>query len=237
VILEKNTAAYALHLEGGVGDTYRLSDSRGWNLVLEVVGLLDNSIFQGDLLIDEQTLLAQFPEINGYQFFLVEAPADRAVQVQNALERTLGDYGLLAESSTERLAGFLAVQNTYLSTFQSLGGLGLLLGTLGLAAVQLRNIAQRRSELALLRATGFTPAALAWLVLLETGALLLLGLASGVAAALVAVLPHLISGGAGIPWLSLAAILLLVVLAGLAAGLIAVRATLAAPLLPALRGE
>jgi ABC-type antimicrobial peptide transport system permease subunit len=237
VILEKNTAAYALHLEGGVGDTYQLSDSRGRNLSLEVVGLLDNSIFQGDLLLDEQTLLDQFPEINGYQFFLVEAPAERATQVQSALERTLGDYGLFAQSSTERLAGFLAVQNTYLSTFQSLGGLGLLLGTLGLAAVQLRNIAQRRRELALLRATGFTPAALAWMVLLETGALLLLGLASGVVAALVAVLPHLIYGGAAIPWLSLGAILVLVALAGLAAGLIAVRATLAAPLLPALRGE
>ena len=29
----------------------------------------------------------------------------------------------------------MAVQNTYLSTFQSLGGLGLLLGTVGLAVV------------------------------------------------------------------------------------------------------
>ena len=32
------------------------------------------------------------------------------------------------------------MQNTYLSTFQSLGGLGLLLGTIGLAALQLRNV-------------------------------------------------------------------------------------------------
>ena len=60
--------------------------------------------------------------------------ASRA-QVAPALEGTLGDYGFDAETSDQRLAAFFAVQNTYLSTFQSLGGLGLLLGTFALAAV------------------------------------------------------------------------------------------------------
>ena len=55
----------------------------------------------------------------------------------------------------EQLAQFLAVQNTYLSTFQSLGALGLLLGTIGLAVVQLRSVLERRGELALMRAGGF----------------------------------------------------------------------------------
>jgi ABC-type lipoprotein release transport system permease subunit len=54
----------------------------------------------------------------------------------------------------ERLANFHRVENTYLSTFQMLGGLGLILGTLGMAAVLLRNVLERRRELALLRAVG-----------------------------------------------------------------------------------
>ena len=66
-----------------------------------------------------------------------------------------------------RLANFLAVQNTYLSTFQTLGGLGLLLGTLGLATVMLRNVVERRSELALLRAIGMTGSNVALIVLSE----------------------------------------------------------------------
>jgi len=37
-------------------------------------------------------------------------------------------------STPEKLAAFHRVENTYLSTFQALGGLGLLLGTLGLGA-------------------------------------------------------------------------------------------------------
>ena len=91
------------------------------------------------------------------------------------------------------------MQNTYLATFQSLGGLGLLLGTIGLAVVQWRNVLERRGELALLRAAGFPARMLAILVALENVLLLVLGLGVGLLAALVAVLPHLIGRGAAVP--------------------------------------
>ncbi|HYW78293.1 MAG TPA: FtsX-like permease family protein, partial [Thermoguttaceae bacterium] len=146
-------------------------------------------------------------------------------------------YGMATETTGGRLADFLAVQNTYLSTFQSLGGLGLLLGTFGLGAVQLRNVLERRGELALLRAAGFRRSMLAVLVMLENGLLLALGLGCGMLAALVAVAPHLIGRTAVIPWPSLAGTLLLVLAIGLIAGLGAVRAVLRAPLLGALREE
>ena len=129
------------------------------------------------------------------------------------------------------------MQNTYLSTFQSLGGLGLLLGTFALAAVQLRSVLERRGELALLRATGFRRSKLALMVMVESTLLLLAGLTGGVVAALVAVLPHLLMRTAGIPWGSLAATLAVVLAAGLLASLGAAFATLRAPLLPALREE
>ncbi|HEV7225692.1 MAG TPA: FtsX-like permease family protein, partial [Pirellulales bacterium] len=150
---------------------------------------------------------------------------------------TLGDFGFDVEPTARRLAEFMAVQNTYLSTFQSLGGLGLLLGTFGVAVVQLRNVLERRGELALLRATGFRRSMLAEIVMLENATLLVGGLGVGVLAALVAVAPHLYAGGALVPWRSLAATLGLVLATGLLAGLLAVRAALSAPLLPALRGE
>ena len=157
--------------------------------------------------------------------------------MRQTLERTLGDFGLVAETTGQRLAEFLTVQNTYLSTFQSLGGLGLLLGTLGLAAVQLRSVLERRGELALLRATGFRRTTLAWLVLLEHAALLLTGLGVGVLAALLAVLPHLVDRAAPLSWAPLAALLALVLIFGLAAGGMAVRAVVPPPLLMSLREE
>ena len=237
VILEKNTANYALQLWGGLGETFEIDDGRGNPVRLRVVALLADSIFQGDLLIGESDFLRLFPDTAGRRFFLVETPPERIAAVKNALQQNLGDYGFSAETTGRRLAEFLAVQNTYLSTFQSLGGLGLLLGTFGLAAVQLRNVFERRGELALLRATGFRRATLGWLVLLEHAVLLTTGLAVGTLAAVLAVLPHLLHRAAAAPWASLAVTLLAVLLVGLAAGALAVRAVVRAPLLAALREE
>jgi ABC-type antimicrobial peptide transport system permease subunit len=235
-VLDFNTAEYSLH-KGQIGARLEIKDGHGRPVRLQFVGLLKNSIFQGDVLISEPALLAHFPQVNGYCFFLVDARDERPTAVREALESSLGDYGFDAESSDERLAGFFAVQNTYLSTFQSLGGLGLLLGTLGLATVQLRSVLERRGELALMRAAGFRRALLARLVMIENSLLLVGGLAVGVIAALVAVVPFWLGGGARVPWLSLALTLATVLTVGLLAGLVAVRATLRAELMPALREE
>jgi ABC-type antimicrobial peptide transport system permease subunit len=236
-VLDKNTATYSLHLMQGRGENFSVTDSRGQTLRLAVAGLLANSIFQGDLLVSQESLLRYDPTIGGYRFFLIDAPAERSAAVERALERTLDDYGFTAQPASERLAGFLAVENTYLSAFQSLGGLGLLLGTIGLAAVQLRNVLERRGELALLRAAGFRRQLLARLVVLENLVLLVAGLAIGCLAAVLALLPHLAGGGASVPWGPLAGLLVLVLAVGLAASVAAVRAVARAPLLPALRHE
>lgn len=235
-VLDKNTATYSLHL-GGIGATLEIRDGGGRPLRLEVVGLLANSLFQGDVLIAEPAFLRCFPGITGRRFFLVEAPPEQVAALARVLEQSLGEYGLTTETTTERLARFYAVQNTYLSTFQSLGALGLLLGTLGLAAVQLRNVWERRAELALLRAVGFRRRQLGLLVFWETCLLLVGGLGAALLAAFLAVLPHIVRGGAGVPWAGLGAMLAGMVLVGLLAGLGAVRAALAVPLVATLRGE
>jgi ABC-type antimicrobial peptide transport system permease subunit len=158
-------------------------------------------------------------------------------QVSALLEDRLGDDGFDTVASAQVLDGLLAVQNTYLSTFQSLGALGLLLGTLGLATVQLRNVLERRGELALMRAEGYRRARLAEMVLMENVVLLIGGLGAGVFCAALAVFPHFLSGGATPPWIDLTWMLGVVLAVGLLTGLLAVRATLRAPLVAALRGE
>jgi putative ABC transport system permease protein len=237
VVLDKNTANYSLHLWKGRGEAYETTDGRGRTLRLKVAGLLSNSIFQGDLLMPEAALLRYDPHVSGYRFFLIETPPETTAGVQAALERTLGDYGFATETTADRLASFLAVQNTYLSTFQSLGGLGLLLGTMGLAAVQLRNVLERRGELALLRAAGFRRALLTRMVMLENVLVLVIGLAAGMLGAIVAILPYLVGRGAQIPWASIGGILVVVLVVGILAGRAAVGALAATPLLTALRED
>ena len=88
-----------------------------------------------------------------------------------------------------------------------------------------------------MQATGFRRRRLAQMVLLENAALLMAGLAIGMAAALVTLVPHLLAGGAAIPWSALGVMLVIVLGVGLLAGMAAVRAVLRAPLLTALHGN
>jgi hypothetical protein len=224
-------------LKLGLGDELVIENERGEPIRLRLVGLLEKSLFQSEVLISEEQFERNFPSRSGRSFFLFDPPAGRDQDLAAALESGLDSYGLDAGSTRERLDRYQAVFNTYLATFQTLGGLGLLLGTLGLAAILLRNVLERRGELATMRALGFTRASLAWLVLAENTVLLVVGLAIGAAAALLAVSPHLLAGNAVVPWGSLAATLLFIVVVGTAAAVAAVRRALAAPLLPALKGE
>ncbi|HTN74594.1 MAG TPA: FtsX-like permease family protein [Pirellulaceae bacterium] len=237
VVLDKNTAMYSLHLYRGIGEEFTVTYDDGPPVKFKVVGLLSNSILQGSLMIGEADFVRQFPAISGYRYFLVQAPTAELPEVTRVLRSKLSDQGFDAESTTALLTSLLAVQNTYLSTFQSLGALGLLLGTFGLATVQWRSVLERRGELALLRAAGFRSARLARLVLTESVLLLLCGLGTGVLAALIAVLPHMIFGGASIPFADLAIMLGVVLVAGLLTSLLAVRAMLRADIIGALRGE
>ncbi len=235
MILDKNTAVYSLHL-AGVGARMTVNDAFDQPVTLEVVALLSNSVLQGKVMIGDADFLQLFPDASGSQMFLIRA-AERPADLAALLETQLEDYGFDAVSTEERLAGFLAVQNTYLSTFQSLGALGLLLGTIGLAVAQLRSVLERRSEIALLRSAGFRRSRLAKMVLGENTLLLVGGLAIGTFAATVAVLPHYLLQEANTPWSTLAVLLATVFVAGLLAGWLAVRTAVKVPLLPALRGE
>lgn len=237
VILDQNTAMYSLQLYGGVGEQFEIQYEAGPPVRFQVVGLLNTCILQGSLMIYEPDFLEAFPDVAGYQMFLIRTDQDQQQQVTAVLEDRLGDFGFGVTSAARRLDSLLAVQNTYLSTFQTLGALGLLLGTFGLATVQIRNVVERRSELALMRAAGFRRARLAGMVLQENIALLIGGLLSGLIAAMVAIVPYMILGGASVPLFDLTITLAVILLTGVLSSLTSVRTTLRAPLLAALRGD
>jgi ABC-type antimicrobial peptide transport system permease subunit len=152
------------------------------------------------------------------------------------LEVGLRSNGLIATPTRERVAAYQAVIGAYLSTFQLLGGFGLLLGVLGLAVVVLRGVWERLGELALLRAVGYRTRALQLLVLAENAVLLVVGLAVGVLAALASVAPH-VAEGAAVPWGRLLGILALVLVVGLGVASTATAGILRVPVIPALRRE
>jgi len=235
VLGDMNTLMYSMHK--AIGDVVPVDEEDEATTQLEVVGMFNNSIFQGVLVMSEQNFEQLFPEQVGFQYFLIEVDPDSANEVSEVLEANLGDFGFDAEPVADRLANFLSVQNTYLATFQTLGGLGLLLGTIGLSTVMLRNVFDRRSEMALLRAVGFQKGSLGRMVAWENAFLLLWGLASGTLSALMAMSPHLLSTASELPWASLSTLLVGVFLLGMLTVFFAVRQAVKTPILSTLRGE
>src|SRR6266852_4273128 len=229
-IADATSMTYALHLK--LGEELVLDQTR-----FRIVAALQDSLFQGELLISEKNFLRLFPDVEGYRFFLLNVPPARAYELTGVLEAALADYGFEIQPTEARLAGFHKVENTYLSTFRSLGALGLVLGTVGLGAILLRNVLERRRELALLRAVGYLPRHLAAMVLAENVLLLLLGLTTGTVCALLAIAPAVSLRGGHLPAVSLSLLLTAVLVAGIAASLAATAAALRPPLLKALRAE
>jgi len=179
-----------------------------------------------------------FPEQEGHRVFLVDTSPDRTDALVTASEDALAEYGADAMPAAERLAAFHRVENTYLSTFQTLGGLGLLLGTVGLATVLLRNALERRKELALLGAVGFRRGHFGTMVLAENVVLLAVGLMAGAAAASLAIAPAVVERGGRWPLTSGGLLLVFAVfMAGVLSSAVAARAVTRAPLLASLRSE
>jgi len=220
-----------------IGDELEYTDEMGRPFRVRIVGLLASSVLQGSLIIAENEFVARFPSVDGYRVFLIDAPADRADAVTQKLSSGLRDYGLVLTPAQERLAAFSAVENTYLSIFMVLGGLGLVLGSVGLGLVVLRNMLERRGELAMLRAVGFGRGQLKRMVFYEHWGLMLAGLACGVISALVAVIPALQSPGGQVPYVSLAGTVAGIALSGAVWVWIAGTVALRGGLLDALRHE
>jgi ABC-type antimicrobial peptide transport system permease subunit len=229
VIADDESAKYIMHL--GVGDTLTINDATGRPRKLKLVATLAGSIFQSEMLMSEANFLRLFPAQGGFSTVLVATTPADAPAVEQLLRETLNDvndleksdYSATIETTAARLEAYHQVANTYLSTFRVLGSLGLMLGTIGLAVVLVRNLIERRPELALLAALGFDPGTRTRLVLWENVSLLLLGLLIGAGCALAGVIPNVLTSAHTINVAALLIALAAVLVVGLTSLVIAVR--------------
>ncbi len=237
VIADANSMTYVLHR--GVGDELVIPGSGpdGAPVTLRFVAALQDSIFQSEVLMSTDNFRRLFPDQPGYQMLLVDTKGDRTA-VSDDIEQGLADAEADAVDAGAYLASFHRVENTYLSTFQTLGGLGLLLGTVGLATVLLRNILERRRELGLLAAVGYRRSHFVLMAAAENLLIVLGGLVLGAGCAAIAIAPAVADRGAP---LLLSADVLVMLAAVFAVAMISSVAAMAAaarsPLLEALRSE
>lgn len=207
VVLDQATAQWALRV-GGVGSRFDVAGDDGATIPCEVVGLIDGGILQGFVIVSERSFARMFPARSGYGMALIDAARNTAAgraELGPALVTAWADAGVTLVSADDRLRRLQAVQNTFLAGFQALAALGLLLGTVGVAAVQAQGLLERRDTLAVLKAIGFLPATLRRLIVGETLMTVGIGLAAGSLAGCLAITPLVLSGTGRMPigWMAL----------------------------------
>jgi len=219
IIVDAATSQWALKL-GGVGSAVRLNTATGevWKentSVMEqagvrcrIVGLLEPSVLQGMILMSENDFVKVFPFQSGYRMAFVDVPknfrggqeAEGKPQAERAIAAAWGDFGVRVEATKNRLQRLFAVQNIFLAGFQSLGTIGLFLGTVGVAAVGIQGVLERRNSLAILLALGFSQSRLGFMLWLESMALVLAGIVTGGASGFLAAFPFIHSAEQVLPW-------------------------------------
>jgi ABC-type antimicrobial peptide transport system permease subunit len=233
-IADQTVLEWGLKLK--TGDTLTLRAENGQPLKIIIAAGLKSSVFQGYVLIGKENFTKYYPSVSGSQVLLVDGNKTLTDIYQSTLTDRFGNYGADIEKTSDRLASFYQVTNTYLSVFGFFGALGMIIGIAGLGFVLLRNYNQRKHEFALMMATGFHVKQIRKMIVSEQILILFAGISSGIVSALVATSPS-IKNYPDIPWLFIIVMLLAILLTGLSALLLTVRSVTKNSLISSLKKE
>ena len=183
-IVDETTMMWVLKKK--VGDDLVYQDEWGNDFLVTIAGVVKDSVFQGSLILDEQKLLEKYPSLGGYQLFL--SPDEEARKI---LQEETADLGGKVTATQDRLAAFHEVENTYIAIFNVLGGLGIILGSVGVGIVTARNLVERKGEFETLRVLGVSRKLRSEIVKREVRSMVAWGLGIGLVSALISVIPVL----------------------------------------------
>jgi hypothetical protein len=220
-----------------LGDSLVYRNRKGEEIELRIVGMIRSSILQGSLVISEEAMTRHFPEVEGYAAWLIDTSPERKTEVSQHLTRRMEYGGLSVETTVERLELFSRMEDTYLSIFLILGGLGLMLGCIGLGLIVVRNLLERQGELAMMRAVGFSKKTILKMVCYEHIYLLIAGLFTGLVCAVVSVTPSIRAAAGQLPFGLIAVLTLLIAVSGVFWVVISTGLSLRGNILTPLRNE
>ena len=169
-----------------LGDTLYYKNDQGLPIAIRLVGTLSNSVFQGNILVDQALFSEIWTETTGSEVFLLKTGESEREEVKKLISQALSEYGVRVMTTNDRLRQFNTVTDTYLTIFMTLGGLGLLLGILSFIIVIRKNLAMRRDEIRLYRVLGFTDGQIGRIFYKENILVPLYAILTGVIGALIA---------------------------------------------------
>jgi putative ABC transport system permease protein len=162
-----------------------LRDTRGspqQTVRVQVVGLADPRGPLGNVIIVNQSTLAAWPAPENGGYYLSVPPGENARDLAAGLNLSAPD--LLANTIGDELRLVQGVRGLLNMILQGFMGVGLLAGVAALGTLSTRAVVERKRQIGVLRALGFSARAVSVGLLVESALTALLGAALGVAVGL-----------------------------------------------------
>ncbi len=161
-----------------LNDTFRVEAYDGTYSNLTVVGVMKQSAL-GGIFINEETVYDTFKALGPNRMLVSYAegldPAEQSV----LLEKDFVDAGLTTISVKALAEQITSSVNSIFTLFRAFLAMGLVIGIVGLGIITIRAIYERRLEIGMMRAIGFTKNMVVVNFALESAFISLLGIVAG----------------------------------------------------------
>jgi putative ABC transport system permease protein len=218
----------------------------GKTRTVSVIGIMESRIFmlQG-IYIQEETFDAIFPKAEWITYYLQLEPGTDAGAIAADIEAGLVGYGVQADSIRQIVDEQMEGQRSMMRLFEGFMGLGLVVGIAAVGVIAFRSVVERRQQIGMLRAIGYSRGMVAASFMIETLMITLLGVLSGTILGILLAWNLFASdfffdmGGAAfvVPWLDVAGFIIVALIAALLMAYIPARRAGRVPIAQALRYE
>ena len=163
-----------------VGDEVMLTSLDGATKNVTIIGIMDQMFVRGIFM--SSSFVAEFsPDVTTNLFyFSIDPPAGYTVaDVAEQLERTFIEYGMITIVVKDTIEEVMQMSSSIMQLMEIFLGVGLIVGIAGLGIITIRNIAERRQEIGVMRAIGYQREMILNVFMIETAFVALLGIVLG----------------------------------------------------------
>jgi len=235
---DKTFAPITLQLRDGATGTTR---------DVQVVGIIAtkaSELFNG-IFVPEQTFDSVFTQPETTVDFVKLAPGTNAQDTARGIEKALLLDGVQADSLRKIIDDNQALSRGFSYLIQGFMGMGLFVGIAAVGVIAFRTVVERRQQIGMLRAIGYTRAAVALSFVMESSFIALLGVVGGIGLGILLANQLLTSPGMEgqgiegfyVPWIEIIGIGVFAFVASLIMTIIPSRQASSIPIAEALRYE
>jgi ABC-type lipoprotein release transport system permease subunit len=163
------------------------NDETGEVRTVRIIGFVDSVLISGvvpqwfAIFTQESVVPELLPDDYREVFFVntSQASDEAVIELARGIESTLLEQGVQAESLNELLNEAAGQSNAFSNLFQGFMSLGLIVGIAALGVIAFRTVAERRQQIGMLRAIGYSRRLVAVSFFLESSFIAVTGVAMG----------------------------------------------------------